>query len=105
MSSTTRDAVPTAVVDAAEAARERTPDGAPRFSLLRDVIEPALLCEHRNLEQARENVASTWRGLDIALRDEELAREAIEQLERARAQLVADQIEREQAAATTEVCS
>jgi hypothetical protein len=91
--------VPPAVVEAAEAARERTPDGAPRFSLL-ELVDGALKTERLHLKLAEGRAASAWEELDEALVEQEYSKDAIAQLEQTRAQ-----IEREQAGATAEARS
>lgn len=91
--------VPPAVVEAAEAVRERTPDGAPRFSLL-ELVEHALKTERFRLKVATDDAANAWQELDKALADQGYSTDAIAQLERTRAQLVADDVD---AAHATEV--
>ncbi|MFD6030504.1 hypothetical protein ACFWE5_07295 [Cellulosimicrobium funkei] len=60
---------------------------SPVYDLRRDVLEPALAAEREALANAQENVASTWRGLDIALQEEQRASEAVVQIEDALATL------------------
>ena len=80
--------VPLAVVEAAEAARERTPDGAPRFSLL-ELVDGALKSERLHLELAKTRATSAWQELDEALAEQEYSTDAIAQLTQTRNQLTA----------------